>query len=430
MKKDKRKTELDNGIVIIPDDTPQKKEDEIKRAASRRIKRASEAKEKKRIPSFVYIIVIAVIFIIVFVAADISSGGYLADVNGKFVSAISRSSSQKFAASSNGDTVYAFEPYDDGYAVLTENGVFYIGSSGKTKAQQQLTFSSPSMEICRQRSILFDRGGSSYALFRGSEMYAKQSSPSAIIDAAVSKKENYVLAVRDENAKSILYGFNSSGKIIYQWNCPDGYISDAAVTPSGGKAAVTVLDAENAVLSSKVYILDFEYDSPYAELNFTDETVIGVKFISSSKLQVITDKKVYLVKGREPEIVYEYGSASIAYCDMSYGSYTALVTDDYTKDDSYILTIFSKRGSLLSTAQLSGKVKGVSASGKSVSVLYADKTETYSKRGKLVGSVSDINYCEDIVLNGNYIYLLSSDSVKKYPAYGEITASYTEAETQ
>ena len=415
------------GITEIPDDIPRKRTGERKRQFARFLKRLSDKRSKSgsriRLTPVSGGIIVVLVLLVVFIAADLSTGGVLSAFNGRVASVLSRRSSERFSVSTDAGTVYDFEAFDNGYAILTENGISYVSSSGKISAKQQLSYSSPSMEIMKERVILYDRGRSSYSLQRNKSMYAQQAVEQDIIDAAVSAGNNYAVAVRDEKAKSILYGMDEKGKIIYQWNCPEGYITDVAITRSGGKAVVSVIDSENAVLSSKLYILDFEYDSAYAEFTYSDETVLGTRFLSGRKVQVITDKCVYLISGREQTVVYEYGASDICYSDIGIGKYTAVITTDYSQDDTYSLVIFGKGGKLKSITTLSGKVRGLSASAKSVAVLFTDKIETYSRRGKLVGAVGDLNHYEDIVLNGNYVYVLSSDSVKKYPAYGSISAA-------
>ena len=430
MKDEENKTELhvvsedDNSITEIPDDTKDKRLDEHKRKAARFIKKidSKRFKNSAKLSPFAYAVIIVLIFVFVYLIADISSGGFIYTVNGRFVSFFTNSSSQSFSVETNADTIYDFESYGNGFVMLTENGISYVKKSGDTSSGQQLTYSSPSMEINNDRVVVYDRGNTSYLLMRNENVYSQQKTDERIIDFALSKKDNYAVAVRDEKAKSVLYGMDAKGKVIFQWNCPHGYITDVAMTSSGGKVAVTVINAENAALGSTVYILDFEYDSAYAQFDYKNETVLGAKFLTNRKIQVVTDKNVYLISGKDQKVVYEYGTADICFSDFN-DKYTAVITKDYSHDDFYLLSLFSKTGKLKYSVPINGKVRGLSVSDKSVAVLFSDKTETYSKRGKLVGSAENINHFDDIVLNGNYIYVLSADTVRKYPAYGNVTDS-------
>lgn len=428
MKDEEKKPELrvvgenDEPITEIPDDSKGKRKDERKRKVARFFKKidSKRTSNSARLSPVAYAVIIVLIFVFVYVIADISSGGFIYTANGRFVSFLTDSSSQKFSVETNADTIYNFESYGNGFVMLSENGITYVKKSGNTSSSQQLTYSSPSMEINNDRVVVYDRGNNSYLLMRNENVYSQQKTDERIIDFALSTKDNYAVAVRSEKAKSVLYGMDEKGKVIFQWNCPHGYITDVSITSSGGKVAVSVINAENAVLGSTVYVLDFEYDSAYAQFDYKNETVIGTKFLSDRKIQVVTDKNVYLISGKEQKVVYEYGTADICFSDFN-DKYTAVITKDYSHDDYYLLSLFSKAGKLKFSVPVNGKVRGLSVSDKSVAVLFADKTETYSKWGKLVGSAENINHFDDIVLNGNYIYVLSADTVKKYPAYGNVS---------
>lgn len=420
----------DDGISVIPDDSARKRNDENKRRFARGIKKLSNNnKNGARLSTFAYILIIIVIFLTVFIVADVSSGGELYTVKGKFVSFLSGGVSSEETVALDADTVFDFKSYRNGYIILTDNGISYVNSNGKVSSSQQVTYSSPAVEVDDYRVMIFDRSNTSYLLMRNETLYSQQKTDSRIVDAAVSSNDNYAIVVTDSDAKSVLYGMDGRGKVIYQWNCPQGYISDVAITESGNKVAATVVNSVNAVLCATVYILDFEYDSEYAVFEYADETVLGTKFLSSRQLQVVTDKAVYKITAKEQEKVYEFSTSDICYSDFS-DSFTAVIINDYSSDDLYHLVVFGNNGKLKFTVPVEGKVRSLSVSDKGISVLFADKIETYSKRGKLVGYVNGINHYDDIVLNGNYLYVLSSDSVKRFPAYGNSDMIQIEEETQ
>ncbi|MCD7828413.1 MAG: DUF5711 family protein [Clostridiales bacterium] len=431
-KKNRNDGEGTDEIIIEPDNREEEtaEEDDFEDSVIIPFSRSAEKKDnsgnkgKRHFSPIRVVIVIVIIFMIVFVAADVNSGGVFASVNGLITSFFTKGSAENFSASTDADSVYDFRAFDNGYAILTENGISYVNSSGSVSAKQQLTYSVPAMDISGNRVLIYDRGGTSYSLQRNKSLYAQQSAPYSIIDAAVSSKNNYALAVAGDNAKTILYGYDSLGNVIYQWDCPDGYITDITLISGGGKAAAAVINSSNAVLYSSLYILDFEYDTAYADFTYEDETIIGLKFISNTKLLVVTDKYVYLINKKEQEILYDYSSVDICYCDIGNGDYTALITTDHSNDEYYSLTVFGKTGKLLFTADLTGRVRGLSCSDKFVSVLFSDKIETYTRNGSMGGSISGIKYFDGIVASGNYVYVLSSENVKKYPAYG--TISYSE----
>lgn len=427
MSENKNKPELhivkDDGITDISEDSFSDRMENSKRRAGRTLAGVLNQRnnENSRLSVVSLVLIAVAVLAVVYIFSDFATGGLLYSVQGKIVSTVYGPAADKFSVGTGGDTVYDFFPYDDAYAILTENGITYVNASGSISASQQITYSSPGVASASSRVLIYDTGNNSYSLHQNESMYSQQKTEGKIIDAAISSRNNYAIAVRDEKSNTVLYGMDETGKIIYQWNCPDGYISDIALDKSGGKACVTIIDSVNAVLCSTVYILDFEYDSAYAVFEYANETVIGTKFLSGRKIQIVTDKNVYLISGKEQNIVYEYSASDVCFVDMS-DRYVAVVTKEYSHDDTYNLSLFGKSGKARYTVTVNGKLKDISVSDKSVALLFADKAETYSKRGKLVGCITDINRYDNVILNGNYLYVLSSDAVKKLPAYA--SASY------
>ncbi|MBQ8210876.1 MAG: hypothetical protein IJZ35_09875 [Clostridia bacterium] len=413
-------SEESNGVTrIYPDDDKEK--------VVRKKKKKSKNKNKNTAPfsSKILILAVAAILLLVFLLANGASGGFVSTVNGKMVAALTKNSVDEFDYSVDAENIYAFSSNKDGFVLLADAEIAFTDASGEIFARQQHSYSNPVLVQRDNRCMIFDKGESTYSLMKNMSLVSQQSVNEDIINAAISSKSNYAIAVREkDSAKCILYGFNGNGKLIYQWNCTNGYIADVAMNDSGSKVAVTVINAENAVLCSSVYVLDFEYDTAYAQFDYADETVIGTKFLSDKKIQVVTDKRLYLISAKEQEVVYEYDSADIAYANVTEDAYTAVVTKSYVHDDSYTLSVFTSSGKLKYSVELTGEVCGLDSSNKSIAVLFNDKTETYSSSGKLVGTTTGLHYYKDIVINGNYLFVLSSDSVKKCTAYGNYEAVY------
>ncbi len=407
------------------------KKEERKQNIERLAEKAAKARNRKKAPLSrpMLIVILVFLFIAVYVITDFSVGGILSEANGKFMSVLTQSTTESFNVKADGDSVSAFKPYGSGYLLLADTGISFSSADGKELTRQMLTYSNSAIYSSENKIIVFDRGGTSYSIFRNKNLYTQKSTDYPIVDAAVSNRDNYAIAVTNENSECILYGFNGRGDVIYQWNCPDGYISDIAMNHSGSKVAVSVINSVNAVLTSSVYILDFNYDSEYAVFEYEHESVTGLKFLTSRRIQVITDKNVYTVKGKNQTVAYEYGSADLCFTSVSENRYTAVITNAHTHDDTYMLNVFGKYGVLRYSVELSGKITGVSAGNKSIAVLYDDKTETYSFTGKQVGLTQDINYNDDIVINGNYLFVLSSESIKRFSAYGTSSAVYTYEDT-
>lgn len=369
-----------------------------------------------RLSVLAYGIIIAIILILVYLIADIATGGFIYTANGRFQSIFDSSSSEDFNFELNANNVYSFDSYSDGFLLLTENGVSFVDKKGNLMSGQQLVYSKPACEHNDTNLVFFDRGNQSYTIMKNQNVRSRKKIDNKIIDFAVSEKDNYALIVRDDT-KSVLLGCDGRDEIIYRWDCPQGYITDVTINNAGSKVVASVLNSVNANLNSKIYILDFEYNTAYAEFEYQGETVLSTRFLSDKKIIVITDKKIYKINGKNQEIIHEYGTQDICFADFS-NKYTAVITKNYSEDESFSLVVINKRGKVRYIAELSGEVTGLSVCDKSTVVLFDDKTETYSVNGKLVGQITNLKHYEGVVVNKNHIFVLGSDAVKRFSAFG------------
>ena len=166
----------DSGITELPDDSGERRKTGIKRKISRAVKKSAVKHDggyhvKKSFSASSLIIIAAVLFVIIFAAANVNSGGVLATFNGQVSSFFSKKSAENFTYSFSAESVYGFASYDDGFALLTEDGIMYVDSSGEITAKQSLNYGDIAMDINGRKTMLFDRGGTSYSLLYNQSMY-------------------------------------------------------------------------------------------------------------------------------------------------------------------------------------------------------------------------------------------------------------------
>jgi hypothetical protein len=99
-----------------------------------------------RLSVLAYGIIIAIILILVYLIADIATGGFIYTANGRFQSIFDSSSSEDFNFELNANNVYSFDSYSDGFLLLTENGVSFVDKKGNLMSGQQLVYSKPACE--------------------------------------------------------------------------------------------------------------------------------------------------------------------------------------------------------------------------------------------------------------------------------------------
>lgn len=121
--------------------------------------------------------------------------------------------------------------FQDGYAVLTRNGLTVRGSAGNEYSSHTLHYTSPCIKAGKTSLLCFDRAGSDWSLYNSfSRLCSSDPDVSdAIINAAVSEDGYFAVATEREDAKGCVTVYNDEGLALTRWNSKN-YILDLFFT--------------------------------------------------------------------------------------------------------------------------------------------------------------------------------------------------------
>lgn len=327
------------------------------------------------------------------------------------------------------DNVRSMTAFDNGLAVLTNSSVKYLDASGRELESNKHTYSDPVMKVFDKNVFLFDKGSTSYRVEKNTSVYAEQTAPGPILCGAVGKRGNYAFSVNnDAGFQSHIYVYSRNGKKQFEWGSASDYCSALALSDSGGRMAVAVLGTDNAEYYSRLLLFSFRSDTPVFSVDFSDEDIFNVDFVSSRKLAVYTDRGVYLVNGNGVSTpVLEYPSNELRFCDVNACGIRAVATAPYGNDQTPVLTVFNERNKLLYSRHYSGLISQVACGDSYLGVLLDGKIELLNRDNIAVGSVDPGEACSSFVLVNHSLYALTADGISRYNAHFDTQRS--EADT-
>lgn len=329
----------------------------------------------------------------------------------------------------NSDNVRHMEAYAGGVAVLTNSALKYLDSSGHELESNKHTFSSPEMKVSNKNVFLFDKGGVGYRLEKNTSIYAEQTAPGQILCGAVGKRGNYALSVdNDGGFQSHIFVYTSKGKKQFEWGSASDYCSALALSDSGGRVAVAVLGAENAEYYSKVMMFSVHSGAPAYTVDFSDETVFDLDFISSRKLAVYTDRGTYIVNQNGVcTTLQEFPSNELRFAAVNHDGLRAMVTAPFGNEQTPVVTVFSEKNRILYSRQYTGQISGVTCGESYVGVMIDGRVELINRDNVAAGTVDPGEACSDFAVVSHSLYALKSDGISRYNVLFD--TQRTEAET-
>ena len=320
--------------------------------------------------------------------------------------------------------VVRIAPVGSGIAVLRADKLDILTKSGAVLQSVPHTYTTPAIDVCAGRTLLYDRGGTRYRLLsKTGVLIAESEASSDILTAALSSDGRYAVATTAEGAKSLLTVYTSKGEKLFQYKCMGEYVTDIAFTQKG--VALTVAGVENAETHSRLLLLHFKKTEPLADLVYADTTFFRVCSDGRTVTACSRDKLVRVDgKLRQQETAFESDTLQY-YCADAYGKAT-LVLLTYGNEHATHLLGLHKNGATAFDTQCGEKIKAASRSDSYTSVLTDNAVLTYNNSGSQVGALTLLEPAQDICLSDRTAFVLFPDRIESFPAAGTHTQKAAE----
>ena len=207
-----------------------------------------------------------------------------------------------YALSNSGDVLRYDEEdsldlqlFQDGYAVLTKNGITVCGTDGNIYSQHVLQYQQPVMKVCEKYILCFDRGSTSWCLLNSFRILCSGTEADKIINGAVTEDGHFALASERSEYKGSVTVYNSSGTDLSRWNS-DSYLMDAFFTAKNRLTVVSVMaDKEK---THTVFTV-FNYKNPGAEAVVTasDSFPYALSMKQNGDLEMLTAAGITVFDG-------------------------------------------------------------------------------------------------------------------------------------
>ena len=329
--------------------------DEIKVYSNARELRRKKKKVRRR--RIIELILFVVLAILLWLNWNVLAPPQLADAVDSLTIGIGNS---KYPVSYDQGTLKTAVPMGSNVGILTDTSFLIYSQTGEQLAERPHGFNDPCAVSGGGNVVIFDRGG---LQFRVENIFGEPFSETAsndITTAAVGASGSFAIVTQSQDYLSELTVYDSSDKNIFEWNCVQGRILCASISPDGKKLAAIVVGARDGSIFSDVYIFNLNSQTPSIK-KFDGEMLFSIGFKDNNNIAAVgEDKTVFLTSDGVQTADYEYGSKQLV-CSSNEDSSVILVFGDV--DDQSSVVSLDESGKLQGKTSVSGKVNDVSTGG-------------------------------------------------------------------
>lgn len=291
-----------------------------------------------------------------------------------------------------------------------------ISQNGRLLKSEKHSFSNPCVKTNGLREIIYDRGGTNFKIESSSDTLFQSSTDKNIISCAIS--ENGVFAVAKQSISHLaeMDVYNKSGNEKYRYCFSDYYISDIALNAFGTEGAACGISSDNGNISSNIYILNFNSETPKHQFLLSDNTVTKVEYMSDGNILAIGDKYIAFLNTNSGSInKFTYGNKLLKFYDLNKQDGICLCLSssvNETGEDEIIM--LGTSGKELFKIKTSESFSSISKYKNRVIGITKDKIISYNSFGNCEGYLDFYNNAKKIILTSHSnAYTLENGSINK-----------------
>ncbi|MCI2057079.1 MAG: DUF5711 family protein [Oscillibacter sp.] len=324
--------------------------------------------------------------------------------------------------SGSSDTITYDASGDNRFAVLGEKLAVCSGTElqvlggGETVFTQNVKMESPALITGGGSAAAWDVGGTTMTVFDDSgikySLSADEQEPfiSATMNAqgwlaVTAEKKNYKGCV---NVYSDTY--TGTGDPMFTFNSSQRFVTDAYVTDDCKTLVAVTLGQENGAFVTNLVYYDLTAVDPKASCTIPGGLVLSLGEVGGTLTALSDTSLSFCTAGGEVSASYDYAGGYLREYDLGGDGYAALLLNRYQSGSAGRLITVGTDGAEIASLDVNEEILGMSAAGRYLAVLYADRLVVYNENLEEYSTLSGTDYARGVLMRVDGSALLRSSS--------------------
>ena len=306
------------------------------------------------------------------------------------------------------DRSAAYAALGDGLLIVSTTRIQLLDSSGGELWAQTVNFTHPAISSGAQTAAVYDVGGQELYILgtRGLVRDMSGESGNGILSATLNASDYLALTTLKSGYRAAVTVYDASLTPVFTFNSSERYVSDARVLSDNRHVAAVTLGEADGVFASMLTFYAFDSERPVSETTLGGSMVLSLGGVGDT-LAALEDDRLTLFYAdgslsgsRRYEYPYLRGQS------MGGADFAVLLLSRYRSGSALRLVTVDAEGETLGTLDERREVLDVSAAGRYVAVLYADRLTLYTSDLTECATLADTDFAKQVIMRADGTALL------------------------
>ena len=299
---------------------------------------------------------------------------------------------------------------------VSDTSFIALNKSAKEIANRQHSFGSPILKYNGSKVLIYNLYGNGYQIESLSKTISRGNTENNIITAAIADNGMCGFITESNGYFCEMNVISEDGKDkIYKYFFSESYMTSMDFSEDGKNVAVVGYSAENGTIKSVLYVFDYSSESPKIKMEFVENALIEVQYLSNGDILVVGDSYLAFINPKsEKESIFSYEDKVLTAFDVN--KIDGVVFSLSSSNDGNMCSIQAVNLDRKKLFEIDSKIKISDISYKSGNVMalsYGSVTK-YNDKGVKIGEQnvkSDAKAIEMFSANGAYV--LGTSEIRK-----------------
>lgn len=269
---------------------------------------------------------------------------------------------------------------DNGILLSSSAGAHYYSFSGDKYAEEVLAMDNPVLAVSSNSGVVYDAGGQSLFLFRGTEEVFDLSleGDADLLSARVNDNGWLAVTAQQSGFKGAVTVYNASGEKVIRISLSSTFLVDAVLSPDNKTVAVVTMDQEAGSFHSEVLFYPVNKTEPTARISLGQSAVLDMDYEPDTLWILGEDRLMTAHPGNESLQTYSFGRSYLKGCDLDGDGFALLLLGRYRAGSADQALTISPDGSVLASLELNTSVLDYDSAGSYCSILTGSQLQIYT----------------------------------------------------
>ncbi|MBC5721655.1 hypothetical protein H8S11_02295 [Flintibacter sp. NSJ-23] len=302
---------------------------------------------------------------------------------------------------------------ENGILMSSAAGAHYYSFSGRQYAEEVLSMDNPVLSASSKAGVVYDTGGQSLFLFRGTEEVFDLSleGDGDLLSARANDSGWLAVTAQRSGYKGAVTVYDASGSEVIQISLSSTFVVDAALSPDCKTVAVITMDQEGGTFLSQVLFFPVDQKEPKAQVSLGSVTVLDLDYEDGLLWVLGEDRVMTLSDDGKSANSYPFGRSYLKGCDFGGEGFALLLLGRYRAGSANQVMTIDPEGEVRSSMELRSQVLDFDSAGGYCSLLTGSRLTIYTPELVEYARLGDTQGARYTALSSNGSALLADDQL-------------------